>query len=81
MQEPAYQIIVACPLGKEWESRLGDMAIEEVWQCDKYTRTVIQGRPKDKSALLGIIQSLYDHGAPVLSIKQLHTFDKENGDH
>ena len=68
-----YQITVQGTLDPEWSARLGGMEIMTFLspQGDSYV-TILTGELMDQADLFGILNSLYDIGFPLLSVKRLN---------
>ncbi len=70
MFEPAtYRICILGTLDKQWSDYCGGMAIEHQIFLDQYPMTILKGRLTDQSALVGVINSLYDMGCPIISVE------------
>ena len=62
-----YQIRVQGRLGKQWGEYLGDLDISVTGESDQ-VETILSGQVIDQAALIGILNSLYDLGYPLLSV-------------
>ena len=70
MFEPAtYRISILGILDKKWSDYYGGMAIEHDIVLAQYPVTILTGRLADQAALIGVINSLYDLGYPLLSVE------------
>ncbi len=70
MFEPAtYKISIFGLLDKQMSDYLGGMTIEHTLVLDQYPMSILTGRLTDQSALIGIINSLYDFGYPLISVE------------
>ena len=70
MSEPAtYRISVQGTLDKKWSDYYGGMSIEHDVVLDQYPMTTLTGQLKDQSALIGVINSLYDFGYPIILVE------------
>ncbi len=70
--EPAvYWICIQGILDKNWSEYCGGMTIEHDSMLTQYPVTILTGRMIDQAALIGVINSLYDFGCPLLSVECL----------
>ena len=70
MFEPAtYRISVLGTLDKKWSDYCGGMTIEHDIVLDQYPMTTLTGILADQAALIGILNSLYDMGYPIISVE------------
>ena len=70
MFEPAtYRICILGTLGKQWSDYYGGMTIEHDIVLTQYPVTILTGILVDQAALIGVINSLYDFGCPLLSVE------------
>ena len=70
--EPAvYRIRIQGILDKNWSDYCGGMAIEHEGDPKGNPITILMGRVADQSALLGVLNSLFDIGYPILSVEYL----------
>jgi hypothetical protein len=70
MFEPAtYRISILGTLDKKWSDYCGGMAIEHDIVLNKYPMTTLTGQLIDQSALMGVLNSLYDMGCPILFVE------------
>ena len=75
MQEPInrdepvrYQIQVQGHLSQTWADYLGGMAVSISGEGER-TVTTLSGQAMDQAALMGLLNSLYDLGLSLLSVK------------
>jgi hypothetical protein len=70
MFEPAtYRICIVGTLDKKYSDYCGGMAIEHNIVLSQYPVTILTGRMIDQAALIGVINSFYDFGFPLLSVE------------
>jgi hypothetical protein len=70
MFEPAtYRICIVGRLDKKYSDYCGGMTIEHEIVLSQYPVTILTGRMTDQAALIGVINSLYDFGYPLLSVE------------
>ena len=70
MFEPAtYCISILGTLDKKWTDYCGGMAIEHTIVLQQYPATILTGVLTDQAALIGILNSLYDLGCPIISVE------------
>ena len=70
MFEPAtYCIRILGTLDKKWSDYCGGMAIEHTIVLQQYPATILTGILTDQAALIGILNSLYDLGCPIISVE------------
>jgi hypothetical protein len=70
MFEPAtYRVSIEGILDKEWSDYYGGMTIEHDVALTQYPVTILTGTLVDQAALIGILNSLYDLGYPLLSVE------------
>lgn len=70
MFEPAtYRISILGMLDKQWSDYCGGMTIEHALVLDHYPITILMGRLTDQAALVGVINTLYDMGCPLLLVE------------
>jgi hypothetical protein len=65
-----YRIRVHGRLGASWAGRLGDMTITVRHAADQQV-TTLTGEIVDQAALLGVLNTLYDMGFPLLKVERL----------
>ena len=56
-------------LDKKWSDYYGGMTIEHHIVLDQYPITILTGRLADQAALVGIINTLYDMGCPIILVE------------
>ena len=72
MFEPAtYRICIDGTLDKNWSEYCGGMRIEHDIMLDQYPVTILTGRLPDQAVLIGIINTLFDIGCPLLAVECL----------
>ena len=72
--EPAvYRIRILGILDKTWSDYCRGMQIEHEGTEQHHTMTVLIGRLADQSALIGVLNALFDIGYPILSVEYLET--------
>jgi hypothetical protein len=70
MVEPAtYRICILGTLDKQWSDYCGGMTIEHERGLNLYPITILTGLLADQAALIGVINSLYDMGCPILGVE------------
>ncbi len=70
MFEPAtYRISILGTLDKQWSEYCGGMTIEHERVLNQYPMTILTGLLADQSALVEVINTLYDLGCPILSVE------------
>ena len=70
MFEPAtYRICILGILDKKWSDYCGGMTIEHESVLDQYPMTILTGQLTDQAALVGVINTLYDMGCPIISVE------------
>ena len=70
--EPAvYRISIQGILDMNWSDYCRGMAIEHEGDPKRYAMTILTGRVADQSALIGVLNLLYDIGYPILSVEYL----------
>jgi hypothetical protein len=72
MFEPAtYRICILGMLDKNWSDYCSGMKIEHDSMLDQYPMTILTGILVDQAALIGVINTLYDLGCPLLMVECL----------
>ena len=71
LEPPVYRIRIQGILDKNWSDYCGGMTIEHEGDPKRYAVTILMGRVADQSALIGVLNSLYDMGYPILSVEYL----------
>ena len=70
MFEPAtYRISILGTLDKQLSDYYGGMTIEHTFVLQQYPVTILTGLLTDQSALIGVINTLYDFGYPILTVE------------
>jgi hypothetical protein len=70
MFEPAtYRISILGTLDKKWSDYCGGMTIEHDLVMNQYPMTTLTGLLIDQSALIGVLNSLFDMGCPIISVE------------
>jgi hypothetical protein len=70
MFEPAtYRISILGTLDKNGSEYCSGMTIEHDIVLNQYPVTILTGRLADQAALIGILNSLYDLGCPLLAVE------------
>jgi hypothetical protein len=70
--EPAiYRIRIQGLLDKNWSDYCGGMTIEHQGDPKRYAMSSLTGKLADQSALIGVLNSLFDIGYPILSVEYL----------
>ena len=73
--EPAmYRICILGTLDKKWSDYYGGMTIENVSNPERIAMTWFTGRLADQSALMGILNALFDIGCPILVVECVGCF-------
>jgi len=86
MFEPAtYRIGILGTLDKQWSDYYGGMTIEHESVLNQYPMTILTGSLSDQSVLVGVINSLYNIGCPILLVEcveagELRIFPDSEGD-
>jgi hypothetical protein len=66
-----YRIRVHGRLSASWASRLGDMSITVRQAASQQPVTTLTGEVSDQAALMGVLNTLYDMGFPLLKVERL----------
>jgi len=66
-----YRICIQGTLDKNWSIYCGGMTIEHENDPKRGAMTIMTGRLTDQSALIGVLNSLYDIGCPILSVEYM----------
>jgi hypothetical protein len=70
--EPAvYRIRIQGILDKNWSDYCRGMTIEHEGDATRSAMTILKGRVADQSALIGVLNALFDIGYPILSVEYL----------
>jgi hypothetical protein len=73
--EPAmYRICILGTLDKKWSDYYGGMTIENVSDPEHCAMTWLTGRLADQSALVGVVNALYDISCPILMVECVECF-------
>ena len=87
MFEPAtYRICILGTMDKQRSDYYGGMTIEHGSVLNQYPMTTLTGQLMDQSALVGVMNALYDIGCPILMVEcveagGLRIFPDSQGDH
>jgi hypothetical protein len=68
-EQATYRIGILGTLDKQWSDYYGGMTIEYESVLNQYPMTILTGQLIDQSALVGVINSLYDIGCPILLVE------------
>ena len=72
--EPAvYRIRIQGILDKNWSDYCRGMKIEHEGDSKHNAMTILMGRLADQSALIGVLNALFDIGYPILTVEYLET--------
>ena len=75
--EPSmYQICILGTLDKKWAEYYCGMAIENVYDPKRAAMTILTGLLADQSALIGVLNALFDIGYPLLTVEYLGAAEK-----
>lgn len=66
-----YRIFIRGILDKNWSNYCGGMTIEHENDPKRGAMTILAGRLKDQSALIGVLNWLHDMGCPILSVEYM----------
>lgn len=66
-----YRIRVLGQFGASWTGRIEDMAITEQQLTSQQPVTTLTGEVRDQTALMGVLNTLYDMGYPLLQVERL----------
>ncbi len=66
-----FQIIVQGTLDARWSEQVNGMKITYARTLDKQPLTILTGQLMDQSALIGVLQSLYEMHLPLLEVKKM----------
>ena len=70
--EPAtYRIGIMGTLEKVWSAYCGCMTIEQDIVLDQYRVRILSGLLIDQAALVGVINTLYDWGYPIVLVERI----------
>ncbi len=80
MFEPAtYRICILGMLDKNWSDYCGGMKIEHDVMLNQYPVTILTGVLVDHAALIGVINTLYDLGCPLLAVECVEAQSSQRG--
>jgi hypothetical protein len=71
LKPATYRISVLGTLDKKRSDYYGSMTIEHASDPHHRAMTILTGRLADQSALIGVLNALYDRGYPILSVECL----------
>jgi hypothetical protein len=77
-QPATYRIQIQGHLGQNWVDYLGGLAISVGGEPDQAV-TTLSGKVLDQAALVGILNSLYDMGYPLLCVEYLTLVSPQKG--
>ncbi len=66
-----YHIVIAGHLHADWSERLGCMVITNEENAAGEVKTILHGVLTDQSALLGVLNTIYDLGYPLLFVERI----------
>ena len=66
-----YRIAIKGVLGEGWSNRLGGLEIVHARSADGQAMTILSGEMVDQTALLGVLNTLYDLHLPIVSVEHL----------
>jgi hypothetical protein len=66
-----YRISIWGFLGEDWSDRLGNMAITNSQPTEGAVETTLYGQLTDQSALLGVLNTLYEMGFSLLLVERI----------
>jgi hypothetical protein len=66
-----YRIRVQGRLSASWSSRLSDMVLTVRQSANQPPVTTLTGELRDQTALMGVLNALYDMGCPLLKVERL----------
>jgi hypothetical protein len=69
--QTVYRITIKGLLSEAWSDRLGGLQIVPARSADGQSMTVLAGELVDQTALLGVLNTLYDLHLPILSVESL----------
>jgi hypothetical protein len=78
MQYPStYRIRINGHLDTSWSDRLSGMTVSTIGEKDSPETTTLEGRLIDQAALMGVLNTLYDLGFPLVSVEYLECTNLE----
>ena len=75
---PSFRIRVAGVLGEEWSARAHEMTVLVDRSKPGRSFSELMGPLPDDAALMGILVSLYNHGARLLIVERVVELDSED---
>jgi len=72
-QPTLYRVTILGTLDKHWADYYGGMTIEHVKDPKRGATSILTGCLADQAALMGVLNSLYDLGCPILSVEYRET--------
>ena len=75
-RKATYRIRIQGSLSRSWADYLGGLDIE-VNRESAWPITTLSGPVQDQAALLGVLNSLYDLGFPLLNVEFQYPYQKE----
>ena len=75
---PSFRIRVAGVLGEEWSARAHEMTVSVDRSKPGRSFSELMGPLPDDAALMGILVSLYNHGARLLIVERVVELDSED---
>ena len=66
-----YRICVQAEMCASYSKRLNDLVVTVEQQEGKQPVTTLSGEVRDQTALMGVLNTLYDMGCPLLEVKRL----------
>jgi hypothetical protein len=66
-----YRISIWGFLGEDWSDRLGNMTITNSQPTEGAIETTLYGQLTDQSALLGVLNTLYEMGFSLLLVERI----------
>jgi len=66
-----YRITIWGFLGEDWSDRLGSMTITNSQPTERAVETTLFGQLTDQSALMGVLNTLYDMGYSLLLVERV----------
>ena len=66
-----YRISIWGFLGEDWSDRLGNMTITNSQPTEGAVETTLYGQLTDQSALLGVLNTLYEMGFSLLLVERI----------
>lgn len=66
-----YLIRVYGEMSTDWSSRLSNMVISKEQTTDQEPVMILIGEVRDQTALMGVLNTLYDLGCPLFNVERL----------